>query len=103
MAEEEPPEEVLRLVEAVDAFDGIEDDAACALAVTRALEGWPEHHSKLRQVRQDRVNRMRADGKTWAQIGLALGGISAARAQQIGSGLRGSKRPKKKTEEPPGD
>ncbi|MCX5285943.1 hypothetical protein [Streptomyces sp. NBC_00198] len=103
MAEEEAPEEVLRLVEAVDAFDAIEDDAACALALTQVLEDWPTHHSKLRLARRERVNRMRAQGQTWAEIGQAMGGLSAARAQQIGAGLRGSKRPKKKTEEPPGD
>ena len=92
MADE--PEEVKRLLEAIDAFEAIEDDAACAGAVTRLLDQWPDHHSRLREIRQKRVNALKAQGKTWAEIGQILGGVSAARAQQIGAGLRGTKRPK---------
>lgn len=94
------PEEVRRLVEAIEAFEAIEDDEACAAAVTKALSQWPDHHSKLRELRQRRVQALRAQGKTWPEIGKLLGGISAARAQQIGAGLRGTKRPPKKE---PGD
>jgi SOS response regulatory protein OraA/RecX len=90
------PEEVRRLVEAIEAFEAIEDDEACAAAVTQALGKWPDHHSKLRELRQKRVQSLKAQGKTWEEIGKLLGGISAARAQQIGAGLRGSKRPPKK-------
>lgn len=90
------PEEVRRLVEAIEAFEAIADDEACAAAVSKALKDWPDHHSKLRELRQRRVQAMRAQGKTWEEIGKALGGITAARAQQIGAGLRGSKRPPKK-------
>jgi SOS response regulatory protein OraA/RecX len=93
------PEEVTRLLEAIEAFEAIEDDAACASAVTRALDKWPDHHSQLRELRQKRVQALKEQGKTWAEIGKLLGGISAARAQQIGAGLRGSKRPPKKAEE----
>lgn len=92
------PEEVRRLVEAIEAFEAIEDDEACAAAVTQALGQWPDHHSKLRELRQKRVQSLKAQGKTWEEIGKLLGGISAARAQQIGAGLRGSKRPPKKGE-----
>lgn len=90
------PEEVRRLVEAIEAFEAIEDDEACAAAVTQALGQWPDHHSKLRELRQKRVQSLKAQGKTWEEIGKLLGGISAARAQQIGAGLRGAKRPPKK-------
>jgi len=92
-------EEVRRLVEAIEAFEAIEDDEACAKAVSEALAAWPDHHSKLRELRQQRVRALRAQGKTWGEIGALLGGITAARAQQIGAGLRGSKRPPKKGEQ----
>ena len=94
MADE--PEEVRRLVEAIEAFEAIEDDEACAVAVSKALAAWPVQHSKLRELRQQRVQSLRGQGKTWEEIGRLLGGITAARAQQIGAGLRGSKRPPKK-------
>lgn len=98
MADE--PGEVRRLVEVIEAFDAIEDDAACASEVTRALDDWPDHHARLREIRQRRVNALKAQGKTWEEVGQLIGGVSASRAQQIGAGMRGSKRPKK-GEEPP--
>ncbi|WP_254645173.1 hypothetical protein [Streptomyces malaysiensis] len=85
-------------MEAIEAFAAIEDDAACAAAVTQVLDDWPAHHSRLREIRQKRVNALKGQGKTWQEIGVILGGVSAARAQQIGAGLRGTKRPPKKTE-----
>lgn len=97
-------EEVGRLLEAIDAFEAIEDDAACAAAVSEALKEWPKHHERLREIRQRRVQAMRAQGQTWQQIGDALGGITASRAQQIGAGLRGTKRPTKAdTDAPPAE
>ena len=92
------PEEVRRLVEAIEALDEIEDDAACASAVSKLLEQWPDHHSRLREIRQERVKALKAQGKTWAEIGALLGGVTPSRAQQIGAGLRGTKRPKKAEE-----
>jgi hypothetical protein len=86
------PEEVRRLLEAIEAFEAIEDDEACAVAVSEALKRWPDHHSKLRALRQQRVQALKAQGKTWAEIGELLGGITAARAQQIGAGLSGAER-----------
>lgn len=90
------PEEVRRLLEAIEALKGIEDDAACASAVTKVLEEWPDLHSQLRVIRQERVQALKAQGKTWAQIAVILGGVHPTRAQQIGAGLRGAKRPPKK-------
>lgn len=92
-------EEVQRLVEAIEAFEAIEDDEACAVAVSKALAQWPDHHSKLRELRQQRVQALKARGNTWAEIGQLLGGISAARAQQIAAGLSGASRKKLKAEE----
>lgn len=90
------PEEVKRLLKAIEAFEAIEDDAACAIAVSRAMAALPSHQSRLRELRQQRVQALKSSGKTWAEIGQLLGGISAARAQQIGAGWRGEKhRPKK--------
>ncbi len=94
------PEEVRRLLEAIEAFEAIEDDAACAVAVSKAMENLPKHQSRLREIRQRRVQALKDGGKTWAEIGQLLGGISAARAQQIGAGYRGERhRPKKKAGE----
>ncbi|MEI5100326.1 hypothetical protein RB200_19585 [Streptomyces sp. PmtG] len=81
-------------MEVIEAFAAIEDDEACAVAVSKALTQWPDHHSKLRELRQQRVQALKAQGKTWPEIGKLLG-VTPARAQQIGAGLRGSKRPKK--------
>lgn len=88
-------EEVQRLVEAIEAFEAIEDDEACAVAVSKALARWPDHHSRLRELRQQRVQSLKGQGRTWAEIGELLGGISAARAQQIGAGLSGASRKKR--------
>lgn len=94
MADEpQQPEEVRRLVEAVTAFEAIEDDEACALAVSRALDDWPDHQVQLRKLRQKRVQALKAQGKKWEEIGKLLG-VSAARAQQIGAGVSGAQRRK---------
>lgn len=88
------PEEVTRLVEAIKAFEAIEDDEACAVAVSQALAHWTEQQPRLRELRQKRVKALKAQGKTWEQIGQLLGGISAARAQQIAAGVSGAQRRK---------
>lgn len=87
-------EEVTRLVEAIKAFEAIEDDEACAVAVSQALTHWTEQQPRLRELRQKRVKAMKAQGKTWEEIGRLLGGISAARAQQIAAGVSGAQRRK---------
>jgi DNA-directed RNA polymerase sigma subunit (sigma70/sigma32) len=96
----EQPEEVRRLVEAIEAFETIADDVLCARTVSKALEDWPDLHARLRELRQARVLRLREQGKTWKEIGQLLGGVTAARAQQIGVGHRGDKRPKKQGASP---
>ena len=95
MADEpQQPEEVTRLVEAIKAFEAIEDDEACAVAVSHALKDWPDHQVALRELRQRRVRALKDQGKTWQEIGRLLGGISAARAQQIAAGVSGAQRRK---------
>lgn len=88
------PEEVTRLVEAIKAFEAIEDDEACAVAVSLALTHWTKEQPQLRKLRQKRVQALKAQGKTWEEIGRLLGGISAARAQQIAAGVSGAQRRK---------
>lgn len=90
----EQPEEVTRLVEAIKAFKAIEDDEACAIAVSKALALWTDQQPELRKLRQERVQALKAKGKTWEEIGKLLGGISAARAQQIAAGVSGAQRRK---------
>ncbi|MFE7954404.1 hypothetical protein [Streptomyces sp. NPDC057413] len=96
------PEEVTRLVEAIKAFEAIEDDEACAVAVSQALKDWPEHQVRLRELRQERVRSLKAQGKTWPEIGRLLG-ISAARAQQIAAGVSGAQRRRAAKAEEPSD
>jgi hypothetical protein len=88
------------LLGVLEAFEAITDDIACAQVVTKALEDWPDLHARLRELRQARVLRLRGQGKTWKEIGQLLGGVTAARAQQIGVGHRGDKRPKKQDSSP---
>ncbi|WP_240958543.1 hypothetical protein [Streptomyces barkulensis] len=95
----EQPEEVRRFLEAIDALEAIEDDAACASAVSDLLKTWPDHHARLREIRQRRVQALKNSGKTWAEIATILGGVHPTRAQQIAKGLRGEKnRPRKESD-----
>ncbi len=94
-------EEVRGLLEAIAAFAAIEDDAECTAAVSEVLRHWPTYHAQLRELRQARVRALR-DGqqKTWPQIASIIGDVTPERAQQIGKGLRGTKRPKSPGEMP---
>lgn len=86
--------EVNRLVEAIRAIEAIEDDVECAKAVAETLDEWPQYQKWLREVRQKRVQALRAQGKTWPQIGTLLD-VSPQRAQAIAAGLSGSVRRKR--------
>jgi DNA-directed RNA polymerase sigma subunit (sigma70/sigma32) len=94
----EQPEEVVRFLDAIKALEQIEDDAACAQAITKVLKDWPENHARLREIRQERVLRMKSSGKTWQEIGDSMG-IHLTRAQQIAKGIRGRNRPTKADDE----
>ena len=94
-AAEQNPEEVSRLMEAIAAFEAIEDPAERTRAVSEALRQWPDLHSELRSMRQQSVNALRNGGLTWQQIADIIGGdIRPERAQQIGKGLSGAQRKK---------
>lgn len=85
-----------KLVEAIAAFEAIEDDAECTAAVSKALRDWPELHKRLRALRQSRVQALREQNLTWAQIAEVIGDITPERAQQISRGLSGAVREKAK-------
>src|SRR5574341_1604945 len=80
----ETPEEVKRLLEAIEAFEAIEDPAERTKAVSEVLSNWKEHLSRLRQIREDSVRTLREEQrKTWPEIAEIIGGITPERAQQI--------------------
>jgi hypothetical protein len=93
---------VRRLEEAIAALDAMEDDEACAAAVSLVLDAWPEHAKKLAAIRQERVNRLHDERRlSWAAIGAMLKrrdgkGVSGARAQQIATGQSGYQAAKRK-------
>ncbi|MEV5677284.1 hypothetical protein [Streptomyces sp. NPDC052179] len=95
---EQLPEEVRRLVDAVEALIAIEDDAECAEAISAALKYWGDNSPKLREARQERVMSLKSQGKTWQEIG-DLMGVHFTRAQQIGNGISGAVRQKKKAQQ----
>lgn len=94
---EKVPEEVSRLMDAVDALIAIEDDAECAQAISEALKYWGDNSAKLRETRQARVKRLKDGGQTWQELG-DLMGVHFTRAQQIGKGVSGASRQKAKKE-----
>jgi hypothetical protein len=100
-------EEVRRVVDALQALKDVdlsaaEDDAALAKLLTEALEDWPNRHAQLREMRQEVVLRMKANGETWVAIAQAMGLKSHSRAQQIAKGQRGERnRPAKKPDPAP--
>jgi hypothetical protein len=90
------PQEVKRLLDAIAAFEGIEDDAECTAAVSLALKGVPAMQARLRQLRQARVQALRAQNLTWQQIAVIIGDVTPERAQQIAKGHSGASRKKAK-------
>ncbi|MFJ5890350.1 hypothetical protein [Streptomyces californicus] len=82
------------MLEAIKALSSIQDDAACTSAVSDVLRRWPDLGAELRQLREDRVNALRAELLTWAEIAAIIGEVTPERAQQIGKGLSGAQRKK---------
>lgn len=82
-----PPSPFEALKHLADTNDQVEraKQAGIALNAVPQLQGW------LRQVRQDAVLEMRAEGLSHAEVGKQLG-ISRARAQQIAEGRTTGKR-----------
>lgn len=94
--QEEVPEEVTKVLDAIAALGEMEDDAACTAAVSEILRKWPTLGSDLRQLREARVNSLRSKKRTWPEIAAIIGDVTPERAQQIGKGLSGAIRKKKK-------
>lgn len=90
------PKEVERLLEAIAAFEGMEDDAECTAAVSLVLKNIPTYQARLRELRQRRVQALRANDMTWPQIAEIIGEITPERAQQIAMGHSGATRKKVK-------
>jgi F0F1-type ATP synthase membrane subunit b/b' len=95
----ETPEEVKRLLDAIEAFEAIEDPVKRTSAVSEALREWPEFHARLRQIREKSVQTLRDEHKkTWPEIASIIGKVTPERAQQISKGLSGAQRKKNKAE-----
>lgn len=95
----ETPEEVKRLLEAIEAFEAIEDPAERTSAVSEALRRWPDYHAQLRQIRENSVRALRdVQRKTWPEIAEIIGEVTPERAQQISKGLSGAQRKKRAAE-----
>lgn len=89
------PKEVKGLLEAIEAFEAIEDPAARTSAVSEALRKWPEYHAQLRQIREASVRTLREDQrKTWPEIAKIIGDVTPERAQQISKGISTAQRRK---------
>jgi uncharacterized protein YerC len=103
-------EEVRRVVDAIDALGEMSDTLARARALTTLLDDWPDHHSRIRQLRQDAFRMLSDEGMTYKEIGAELG-ISAARVGQIVTGVTNPrtqknpppKQPRRKRGTPPAE
>ncbi|MEV6081780.1 hypothetical protein AB0L80_42945 [Streptomyces sp. NPDC052069] len=92
MAEDE---EVQRVLNAIDALGEQGDAAERAKRLTELLDELPDSQSRARELRQQAVQELRADGMTLRAIGELLG-ISFGRVRQIADGVtnpRTQKRP----------
>lgn len=97
------PEEVKRLLDAIEAFEAIDDPAERTSAVSEALRKWPDYHAQLRRIREASVRTLREDQrKTWPEIAKIIGGVTPERAQQISKGVTTAQRTKakKKADQP---
>ena len=89
------PKEVKGLLEAIEAFEAIEDPAARTSAVSEALRNGPELQAQLRQIREASVRTLREEQrKTWPEIAKIIGDVTPERAQQISKGVSTAQRAK---------
>lgn len=77
--------EVKRVLDAVDALEAIPDAGDRAKATGELLAEVPALQSKLRQMRQQCVLTLRAQGMSWQEIGDLLD-VSRGRAKRIAEG-----------------
>ena len=78
------------------AFTGIGDPTDRARAAGAMLEAVPDLQRDLREIRQDAVRELRAQGLTHAEVGAAIG-VHRNRAAQIADGRTGGTKRTKDT------
>lgn len=89
LGDEEVEQVVNAVKDAVDSLAALGDDPARqALGAGMLLATWPEQQTRLRQLRQEAVRRLRAQKVSYRKIAAMLQ-ISVARVQQIESGETG--------------
>lgn len=74
------------MVEAIDALGDMTDAMDRARALTELLDKWPDHHSRIRAMRQQAFKALVDSGMSYRQIGAEFG-ISGARVGQIVTGV----------------
>lgn len=79
-------EELRNFEDAVAALEAVPDAADRAVAAAKVLREWPQLHAQVREVRQQAVEQLRAQGLSFAEIG-ALLGVKRQRAEQIAKGV----------------
>lgn len=79
-------EEVQRVADAIDAIDGLEDPMTRAKALTELLDEWPDHHARVREMRQRAFKSLSEGGMTYREIAAEFH-ISVARVGQIVTGV----------------
>lgn len=99
-------EEVRRVVDAIDALGDVDDAMARARALTELLNDWPDHHARIRAMRQQAFDALSKQGMTYRQIGAEFN-MSAARVGQIITGVTNPRTqknpPPKRTKKPPAE
>jgi DNA-directed RNA polymerase specialized sigma24 family protein len=93
-------EEVRRVLDAIDALGTDGDAADRARRLTALLDGWPDTHTRVRQLRQQAVKELHDSGLSYRKIGDLLG-ISFGRVRQIIDGEAANPRKRPAAEPPP--
>jgi hypothetical protein len=93
---DEPEKEVRRVLDALDRVEAMEDPVAQARAVAQLLKDQPGRNKRLKQLRDDTVRQLRADGLSLRKIAAEVQ-VSLGTVQDIlrGHGGTWSSRPKK--------
>ncbi|WP_406337350.1 sigma factor-like helix-turn-helix DNA-binding protein [Streptomyces sp. NBC_00649] len=95
-AKKQPDEEVQRVLDAIDGLGVGGSAEERARRLTELLDGWPDTHAKVREMRQQAVAELYDDGKglSLRQIGARLD-ISFGRVRQILAGETAGPRKRK--------
>jgi DNA invertase Pin-like site-specific DNA recombinase len=90
-------EEVRRVLDALDQIEAMEDPVAQARAVAQLLKDQPTRNKRLKQLRDETVRQLRAEGMSFRKIAAEVQ-VSLGTVQDILRGHTGtwSSRPRKK-------